>query len=66
MGVNSVNVEYPVDNHEEELNEGDAGITEEQYNQNNEERIENIEEENSDVNVDEEQVQENLQAPNNS
>ena len=55
-----------MDNHEKELNEGDAAITEEQYNQNYEWRIENIEEENIvnenyDVNLDEEQVRENLQ-----
>ena len=45
-----------MDNHEKELNEGDAGNTEEQYNQSYERRIENIEDENivndnNDVNV---------------
>ena len=55
--VNSEDVEYLVDNHEEELNEGDAG------NDNIEE--ENIVNENNDVNVDEEQVQENLQVNEN-
>ena len=71
--VNSEHVEYLVDNHEKELNEGDAGNTKDQYNESYEGRIQNIEEsnilnivnENNDVNVDEEQVQENLQVNEN-